>query len=119
MEDGLLGRHLAQWAEGDENPALRPALRDWLSANPPVGLNLLQGGFTKLKSSIVPAAYAQSLFAAEYVLENFGFSDVRKYFNYLAAKQSKEEAFKNGFGMSEKNFEQKLGVQLQRWSAEL
>lgn len=112
---GWLDEGLAQWAEGEENPALRPALYDWLSKHKPVGLELLQGGFTKLNSDMVPAAYAQSLFAANTMVKTFGFSQIRHYLDNLRMGQSPQTAFNRAFNLSESAFEEKLGGALLNW----
>lgn len=112
---GWLDEGLAQWSEGTENPALRPALLRWLKSNPPVPLNLLQGGFTKLETSMVPAAYAQSLYATNSVINNHGFLQLRSYFDRLREGASKSEAFINNFKLSESSFEQRLGSTLRSW----
>ena len=113
---GWLDEGLAQWAEGEENPALQPALLDWLQYNKPVPLEMLQGGFTKLRTNMVPAAYAQSLFAANTVIDFHGLDNVQDYFSALRLGYEKEEAFERGFGISEKDFEKSLGNKLHKWS---
>lgn len=106
---GWLDEGLAQWAEGDENPALRPALNQWLTRNRPVPLGLLQGGFTKLDFEMVPPAYAQSLYAAKHIIHEFGFSSMRHYFDALREGDTKDSSFQRAFGQSERRFEQRLG----------
>jgi hypothetical protein len=106
---GWLDEGLAQWAEGDENPALKPALRKWLAGNDPVPLALLQGGFTKLDTAMVPAAYSQSLYAAKRLIATFGFDRIRRYLEILGEDAGKAEAFIRGFGMTEEWFENELG----------
>jgi len=113
---GWLDEGIAQWAEGQENPALRPALARWLQNQSPVSLSLLQGGFTRLDSQMVPAAYAQSLFAANTVINTFGFDRVRIYLDRLNQGLDSNRAFEKSFNISEKQFEGQLGQQLRRWS---
>lgn len=113
---GWLDEGLAQWAEGSENPALQPALRSWVATSGAVPLDILQGGFTKLDSKIVPAAYAQSLYSAYVVMNSFGFESLREYFDRLRNGEDKTAAFKESFEISEKRFEQKLGQSLARWA---
>jgi len=112
---GWLDEGLAQWAEGSENTALHPALLKWIRYNPPVPLSLLQGGFTKLEGSMVPAAYAESLFASNLVISTFGFKAIRKYFDELRSGKKKSDAFVTGFGVSELTFERGLGAALRAW----
>ncbi len=112
---GWLDEGLAQMAEGDENPALRPAIVNWLSDNPPVALSLLQGGFTKLDSEMVAPAYAESLFAANTIVNTFGYQALRAYFDNLRNEDDSEGAFHTAFGLSSKNFEARMGQALQQW----
>ncbi|MBX7144962.1 MAG: hypothetical protein K1X79_10960 [Oligoflexia bacterium] len=109
---GWIDEGLAQWSEGSENPALRPAMRDWLAVNQLVPFRLLQGGFTKLDTAMVPAAYGQSLYASKSIIAAFGFSKLRAYFDKLRDGESKEESFIRAFGMSEADFEQRFGTGL-------
>lgn len=115
---GWLDEGLAQWAEGAENPALLPALKDWLGRHDPVPLKLLQGGFTRLDSRMVPAAYAQSLFAASTVINTFGFKPIRNYLETLRDGSSKSEAFADSFQIPEHAFEARLNTTLLRWHQE-
>ncbi len=112
---GWLDEGIAQWAEGDENPALKPALLRWLDGNAPVSLNLLQGGFTRLESDMVPAAYAQSLYASSTMIKAYGFNNLSNYFLQLRLGSDKSTAFKNAFNISEGQFEGVLSSSLRRW----
>jgi hypothetical protein len=112
---GWLDEGLAQWAEGTENPALQPALVNYLETNPPVPLDLLQNGFTKLKTKMVPAAYAQSLFAAHTIINSFGMDSLGGYMTSLKAGRDKPEAFAKNFRISEREFERLLGHNLKDW----
>ena len=115
---GWLDEGLAQWAEGPENPALQPALVNYLNKNPPVPLDLLQNGFTKLKTKMVPAAYAQSLFAAHTVINSFGLPSVGGYMKSLRGGKTKPQAFFKNFRVSEGEFERLLGHNLKEWTHE-
>jgi hypothetical protein len=112
---GWIDEGLAQLAEGLENPALRQALYDFLRSNQPVSFQLMQGGFTKLESGMVAAAYAQSLIAAEALVETFGFSKLRRYFTALRGDSDHHEAFRRVFGMPEHVFEDRFVRKLNRW----
>lgn len=112
---GWLDEGLAQWAEGSENPALQPALRSWVRERGIVPLLLLQGGFTKLSSDMVPAAYAQSLYSAYVVMNSYGFSGIRSYLDRLRAGEDKSSAFRRALGTSERDFERRLSVNLSKW----
>ena len=114
---GWLDEGIAQWAEGTPNPALKPALKSWLRSNDPVPLRLLQGGFTKLNTAMVPAAYAQSLVAADAVMQGFGFKKITTYLRGLRNGLDKEEAFHLAFGVTDQQFEARLGMTLRQWAA--
>ncbi|MCB0336538.1 MAG: hypothetical protein KDD62_09530, partial [Bdellovibrionales bacterium] len=113
---GWIDEGLAQWAEEKANPALKPALYRWLKKNDPVPLKLLQGGFTRLSHDMVPAAYAQSLFASNTIVETYGFEKLKEYFRYLRSDYGKEAAFKRAFGVSEHDFEELLSDELKFWA---
>jgi hypothetical protein len=115
---GWIDEGLAQWFEGEETPGLRAALKDWLKTNEPVPLRLLQGGFTKLKPEMVPAAYAQSLLATRLVADKYGFPAIANYFLMLREGVDKESAFQTAFNISLSDFEAQLGRALKRWAAQ-
>lgn len=112
---GWLDEGLAQWAEGAENPALQLALVSWIRRNPAVPLSMLQGGFTRLETRMVAAAYAESLFAANTLMKSFGANALRDYFNRLRDGAERAEAFEGAFGISEEIFEQRLTNSLGAW----
>jgi len=114
---GWIDEGLAQWFEGEESPGLRAALRDWLKSNEPVPLSLLQGGFTKLKPEMVPAAYAQSLLATRLVAEKYGFPAIANYLLLMRDGVDKASAFETAFGVSLETFERQLSKALKRWAA--
>lgn len=116
---GWIDEGLAQWAEGSENPALRPALAAYLRNNPAVPLALLQGGFTRLDQKMVAAAYAQSLVASVALLQTFGFPTLGKYLRNLRENQDRDQAFLDAYGITTGTFEERLSQQLARWSASL
>ncbi len=113
---GWLDEGIAQWFEGSENPALAPALRNWLEGNSPVPLTRLQVGFTRLDNAMVPAAYAQSLYAATTMSQAFGYRSIRTFLNHLKSGTDRSRAFSQSFGLSEERFEQALGKSLKSWS---
>lgn len=112
---GWLDEGLAQLMEGDEHPALRASLKSWLQVNDPVPLSLLQGGFTKLSTPMVPPAYAQSLLASKAIVDTYGFSKIGIYLEALRKGVDKDRAFTIGFGISADVFEQKLAGALKTW----
>lgn len=116
---GWIDEGLAQWFEGEENPGLREALRSWLKTNEPVPLALLQGGFTKLRADMVPAAYAQSLLATRALVDRNGMDAVAKYFFMLREGVDKESAFTTAFSMTTEEFENHLSRALKVWAAKL
>jgi hypothetical protein len=115
---GWLDEGLAQLAEGEEHPALRASLKSWLQVNDPVPLSLLQGGFTKLSTPMVPPAYAQSLLASKAIVDTYGFSKIGVYLAALRKGVDKDRAFATGFGISPEVFEQKLASALKTWGAQ-
>lgn len=112
---GWLDEGLAQWSEGVENPALKPALLNWLKNKNPVPFELLQGGFTKLTPNMVPAAYAQSLFATNTLISTHGFQSIGAYFKHLRTGKSTEESFREAYSLTERGFEQSLRSSLKAW----
>lgn len=115
---GWLDEGFAQWAEGAENPGLRPALHNWLSSNQPVPIVALQTGFTRLNPDMVPAAYAQSLFATNLVTQTYGFEAMAHYLRNLRNDITPKEAFSKAFGLAEPEFEKYLHTRLSHWHAD-
>jgi hypothetical protein len=113
---GWLDEGLAQWLEGDENPALRRTLKSFLRNSDPVPMRLLQGGFTKLPHRMVPAAYAQSLLAVQALLKAYGVESIGMYLALLKRKVSTGAAFKAAFRISEDEFELRLSDALKVWA---
>jgi hypothetical protein len=113
---GWLDEGLAQWLEGDENPALRRTLKSYLRSSEPVPMSLLQGGFTKLPQKMVPAAYAQSLLAVQALLKAYGVESISSYLALLKRNVSSGTAFEAAFKISEEEFELRLGDALRVWS---
>ena len=115
---GWLDEGLAQWLEGEENPALRNTLRVYLKKADPVPLSMLQGGFTKLTPKMVPAAYAQSLLAAQALLKVYGIEKIGVFLRLLRNHISQVSAFETAFGISEREFEERLGSTLRAWAGD-
>jgi len=113
---GWIDEGLAQWIEGEENPALRNSLRTYLLKSDPVPMSLLQGGFTKLTPKLVPAAYAQSLIAVQALLKASGVESISEFLGLLRSGVSKDEAFQGTFGITEAQFESRLHDTLRAWS---
>ena len=113
---GWLDEGVAQWAEGQEHPALRKALKSWLKHHEPVPLDRLQGGFTKLEPAMVPAAYAQSLLASKAMIKAFGFKRIGDYLSLLRKGVERPLAFESAFGLTLADFEEKLGDSLKTWA---
>jgi len=112
---GWIDEGLSQWAEGIENPALKPALYQFLQNNSPVGFRLLQGGFTKLDTNIVAAAYAQSFYAAKALISGAGFSAIGEYFKDLRNGKDRGKSFQNAFGLTDAEFEARLAETFVSW----
>lgn len=115
---GWIDEGLAQYHEGAENPLLYQALADWLSDNRPVPFRLLLGGFTKLDTEMVPAAYAQSLVASSSIVRMYGYPKLRRYFDGLREGATRTDAFREAFGVSEASFEERLGKTMMRVARE-
>jgi hypothetical protein len=115
---GWLDEGIAQWSEGTPSPALSQALDRWLRRNSPVPLGLLQGGFTKLNSEMVPAAYAQSFYAARMMVDLYGLPTIADYLRGLQKDGEVEDVFKNTFALNEHQFEQGLTRSLKVWQVE-
>jgi hypothetical protein len=116
---GWLDEGIAQWAEGDENPILRPVLLKYLKKNKPLPLSKLQGGFTKLPTDKVAPAYAQSLIIALMLKQSFGLKSIRTYLELLAGGQNSSSAFEQAFGISELHFEELIQSNLREWTLSL
>lgn len=114
---GWIDEGLAQWIEGDENPALRNTLKQYLHKHQPVSLSLLQGGFTKLEPTMVPAAYAQSLLAVQAMINAYGLPKIATYLSLLREAREKEDAFRMAFKISTTEFERRLGATLVTWAS--
>ena len=112
---GWLDEGIAQWFEGSESPGLRDALREWLRDHKPVSLSLLQGGFTKLNTEMVPAAYAQSLLATKALAEKFGFPAIGRFLILLREGVDKQSAFLTAFDMTQEAYDNELGKALTTW----
>jgi hypothetical protein len=116
MIPGWIDEGLAQWIEGEENPALRNSLKTYLKRAAPVPLELLQGGFTRLEPKMVPAAYAQSLLAVQAMIKAYGVDKIALYLNLLRSEVDKEAAFHTAFGITQSDFEFRLHNTLKAWS---
>lgn len=114
---GWIDEGLAQWLEGDENPALRNSLKQYLKREAPVPLKLLQGGFTRLEAGMVPAAYAQSLLAVQAIIKAYGVDKIGTYLSFLRNDEDKDAAFFAAFGLTPTDFEHKLHATLKQWSS--
>ena len=102
--------------EGQVNPLLGPALRVWVKDNDAMPLDWLQNGFTTLESKIVPAAYAQSLFATRTLVSVYGFPAVVTYLKALKVGLSENESFELAFGLDKSRFESALTKQMRSWA---
>jgi hypothetical protein len=111
-----LDEGLAQLIEGKPNSLLGPALREWIAANDAIPFEWLESGFTTLSYDVVPAAYAQSLFATRTLVNRHGFSAITKYLQFLARGESTDEAFQLAFRTNIQDFERQLTKQIKRWS---
>ena len=111
-----LDEGVAQMLEGQANPLLGPALRSWIKENDAMPLDWLQNGFTTLESKIVPAAYAESLFATRTLVSVYGFPAVVTYLKALKVGLAETESFELAFGIDKAKFEEGLTKQIKLWS---
>ena len=111
-----LDEGVAQIIEGQANPLLGPALRDWIKENPAMPLEWLRNGFTTLENAFVPAAYAQSLFAVRRLIHQAGFPAVVSYLQALNEGKSEFESFRIAFKKSQLQFERSLTKQIALWA---
>ena len=112
-----LDEGLAQLIEGEPNPLLGPALRRWIKDNEAMPMDWLHNGFTTLDSSLVPTAYAESLFATRSLVNTLGMGSLVKYLRQLRENTEERVAFEKAFGRTKAQFEGQLTKQIQRWSA--
>lgn len=112
---GWLDEGLAQWAEGSENSALRPSLVRYLRSKDPVAFSLMQGGFTRMDTNMVAAAYAQSLLATKALAETFGFKKINSLLVRLGKQETFEDAFSDSLGLDVFTFERRFGDRLMTW----
>ncbi len=111
-----LDEGIAQLLEGKINPLLGPALRTWISQNDAMPLSWLKNGFTLLDNKIVPAAYAQSLFATRKIVKDHGYEGVSKYLSLLREGETDTDAFKKSFKISQKEFLHNLTHEIKQWA---
>jgi Peptidase MA superfamily len=107
---------IAQLIEGEPNPILGPALRAWISNNNAISLTNLKAGFTLLNSTVVPAAYGQSLFAVRKLVNEFGMSAVKNYLTELGKGEAEHVAFLSAFKINQKDFETQLTADIKQWA---
>lgn len=112
-----LDEGLAQLIEGEPNALLGPALRRWTKHNEPLPLDDLQNGFTLLDDSLVPTAYAESLFATRTLVNSKGFGAIREYLSLVQQGLNPRDAFLLSFNTSQENFETQLASQIERWAS--
>jgi hypothetical protein len=110
---GWLDEGLAQMVEGGEHTALHAPLKSWIKRHGVVPLAKLKGGFTKLPTEMVAAAYGQSIVAARYLFENHGLGAIKEYLLRLRNHESDESAFRAVFHLSIEAFEGRILEALQ------
>jgi len=111
-----LDEGIAQVLEGKVNPLLGPALRKWIASNDAMPLGWLQNGFTLLDENIVPAAYAQSLFATRKIIKETGYSSITDYLARVSKGEPSSSAFKNAFKINQKDFLIDLTYEIKQWA---
>lgn len=112
---GWLDEGYASYFEGRINPDLTRAYLKWLNGHSPLPFEILQGGFTKLENIMVPAAYAQSLYAAKNIIDYKGHQAIGNYLRALRQRHSRESAFQEAFGEDEHTFEARFANFIKRF----
>lgn len=112
---GWLDEGYATYFEGEINADLTKAYNKWLRGHDNLSFGLLQGGFTKLETAVVPAAYAQSLYAAKNIIEFKGHKTIGTYFKLLRQYTEKKQAFLEAFGENEATFESRFNNYIKRY----
>ncbi|MCB0329937.1 MAG: hypothetical protein KDD70_09745 [Bdellovibrionales bacterium] len=110
---GWLDEGLAQLLEGPEHPILRSALQKWVSRNGVIPLSTLKNGFTKLPREMVPAAYAQSLYATKLLLQDKERSTLKVLMHNLRKESYFPRAFQRSFNMTIEEFQAELEEKLE------
>ena len=111
-----LDEGIAQYLEGQDNPRLAPALRNWLANNPPLALDSLNHGFTTLKGSSVVVAYAESLFITRSLINRYGISKVAKVIKLLGQGESLSRSIELALDREIADIEKDLARQLKAWA---
>ncbi len=76
---GWLDEGIAQLIEEQEHHLLKSVLTEWLSDKQLIDFNKLQSGFTRLPSSIIPVAYAQSLITVDFLINSGYQSQINRF----------------------------------------
>lgn len=111
-----LDEGIAQLLEGQVNPILGPALRNWVSENDVLPLSWLMNGFTTLDNKLVPVAYAQSLFATRKIINEQGFESIIEYLSLLKENHKENDAFERAFKATKKEFTKNLQKDALFWA---
>ncbi len=110
-----LDEGLAQWSEGTTNPRLWNELKSFLKNHNALSLSNISGGYTVLPTSIVPIAYAESLFSVKFLINNFKISKFQKLFSYLKEDVPFNESFKMAFNLGVEDFDFTVTSLLYNW----
>ncbi len=76
----------------------------------------LVNGFTTLDQSLVPAAYAQSLFATRSLINKYGINKILEYLHEISDGESQKKAFESVYGFSLSHYEKQLTGQMRTWA---
>jgi len=112
---GWIDEGLAQWFEGIDRQSDHYILVEWLKIHDSIPLKRLQKGFLNLDQAKAKVGYAQSFFAVNDMISSFNMSSFVNYFALLKKGIAQHEAFYESFGLSQKNYELKLKLKMQRW----
>ena len=101
---------MAQIAEDVDRKELKVILENWLDESDPIDLKTLSNGFIGLDEDMIAPAYAQSLFATDFLQTSVGEKRIGRYLELL--KRSEKESFTKSFGVALADFEQHLAIKL-------
>ena len=107
---GWLDEGLAQIAEDVDRKELKVILENWLDKSDPIDLKILSNGFIGLDEEMIAPAYAQSLFATDFLQTTVGEERIGQYLQLLRRSESK--SFTKSFGIDLGDFEKHLARRL-------
>ena len=108
---------LAQWFEGADKKSDHYILANWLKSHRAISLVRLQKGFVTLNEKQAKVGYAQSFFAVQDLINTYGVKRFPIYFEFLRQEKSHpRRAFFKAFGLTERSYEKRLRIKMNRWA---